>query len=81
MASLQKVQTLVPTAGRLVAFSSFSFVCLEFCVIIVENYTNTEMTDMVLCIAKSFRRIVFRIPKHFWGAIFGHSISNESFIN
>jgi hypothetical protein len=46
----------------------------------MENYTNSEMTDVVLCygsadgvglrvelcIAKSFRRVVFRIRKHFW---------------
>jgi hypothetical protein len=46
----------------------------------MENYTNSEMTDVVLCygsadgvdlraelcIAKSFRRVVFRIREHFW---------------
>jgi hypothetical protein len=52
------------------------------CAIIMENYINSEMTDMVLCygsadrvalraqalycIAKSFRRVVFPIRKHFW---------------
>jgi hypothetical protein len=46
----------------------------------METYTNSEITDMVLCygsadgvglraqafIPKSFRRVVFRIRKHFW---------------
>jgi hypothetical protein len=47
---------------------------------IMETYTNSEMTDMVFCYGsadgvgltaqafyrKSFRRVVFRIRKHFW---------------
>jgi hypothetical protein len=42
------------TACRLVVFSAtFGVVCLEFCVsecvIFMENYTNSKMTDMVLC--------------------------------
>jgi hypothetical protein len=42
------------TACRLVVFSAtFDYVWLEFCVsvchVIMENYTNSEMIDMVLC--------------------------------
>jgi hypothetical protein len=37
------------------------------CVIIMENYTNSEMTDMVFCYGSADGvRVVFRIRKHFW---------------
>jgi hypothetical protein len=67
------------TASRLVVFSAtlgyclLGILCLSVSLIIImENYTNSEMTDMVLCygsadgVAKNFRRVVFRIRKHFW---------------